>query len=132
MHQTLFESDTISLNFHKTERLLELIWKRNPSSPEFREIYTSALQFAQNHKISFFLSDMRNEGLIDLENLKWLETEIIPSAIKIGVKRIAMVSEDTFYSTLYAEILKKKLEKSTIHVRIMADKSEAMAWILTS
>jgi hypothetical protein len=132
MHQTLFESDTISLNYLKTERLLELIWKKNPSSTEFREIFTSALQFAQSHKISFFLSDMRNEGLIDLNNLKWLESEIIPAAIKIGIKKIAMVSEETFYSTLYAEIIKKKLENSPIQVRILAVRNEATDWLLTS
>jgi hypothetical protein len=130
MHQILFESDTISLNFFKTERLLELVWKKNPTSAEFRDIYTSAIQFAQKNKISFFLSDMRNEGLIDMKNLKWLEKEIIPAAIKIGIKKIAMVSEDTFYSTLYAEMLKKKLENSTIQVRIHSDKTEAKAWIL--
>jgi hypothetical protein len=132
MHQILFESDTISLNFFKIERLLELVWKKNPTSTEFRDIFTSAIQFAQKNKISFFLSDMRNEGLIDMKNLKWLEKEIIPAAIKIGVKKIAMVSEDTFYSTLYAEMLKKKLENSTIQVRILGDKAEAKAWILGS
>jgi hypothetical protein len=132
MHQTLFESDTISLNFFKTERLLELIWKKRPSSDEFRDIYTSAIQFAQNHKISFFLSDMRNEGLIDMQNLKWLEKEVIPAAIKIGIKRIAMVSEETFYSNLYAEMLKKKLENTTIQVRILGDINEAKAWLLAS
>jgi len=132
MHQTLFESDTISLNFFKTDHLLELVWKKNPTTEEFRDIYTSAIQFAQKNKISFFLSDMRNEGLIDMKNLKWLEKEIIPAAIKVGVKKIAMVSEESFYSTLYAEMLKKKLENSTIQVRILSDKVEAKAWILSN
>jgi hypothetical protein len=132
MEQTFFDSDVIMLNFYKTERLIELLWKKNPSSEEFRNGYNTAAQYAQNHKVSCFLSDMRNEGLIDMANIKWLENEIIPLAIKLGIKKIALVSEETFYSTLYAETLKKKLESSSMQVRILSDINEAKSWLLAN
>ncbi len=132
MEQTFFESEAIILNYYKSERLVELLWKRTPTSDEFRDAYTLAAQYAQNHKVSCFLSDMRNEGIIDMSNIKWLESEIIPAAIKLGIKKIALVSEETFYSTLYAETLKKKLENSSMQVRILSDISEAKAWLIAN
>jgi hypothetical protein len=132
MHQEIFESETFSLNYYKTERLIELIWKKNPRSDEFRTAYDAANLFAQSHKTLFFLSDMRKEGLTNMDDLKWLVKEIIPAAIKVGVKRIALVSEENFYSALYAETLKKKLENSLIQVRIFADVIEAKAWLMTN
>jgi hypothetical protein len=130
MYQSLSETDTLSLNYYKTERMVELIWKKSPSSAEFREVYKSAVQFASNHKVALFLSDMRNEGLINMEDLKWLENEIIPSAFKIGVSKIALITEESFYSILYAETLKKKLENPAMQVKILSDPTEAKTWLL--
>ena len=131
MGDIIYNSDIVDLTYSKSDLLVELIWKQNTSSEEFRALYTFAVNFATKNKVKYFLSDMRNEGLISLEDVKWLTSEVISKAQDFGIKKIALVNEDDIiFSTIYAESVKKKLEKSAINVQIFNDTASARAWLL--
>jgi hypothetical protein len=130
MNEILYESDIVSLIYFKPEQLVELVWKKSPNSAEFRSTYSAAIDFAKKCKTPFFLSDIRNEGPVLMEDLKWLEKEVIVRAVDFGVKKVALVSDNTLYSNLYAETIKKKFDNSPIKVNIFEDFASAKAWLL--
>jgi len=131
MGENIYNSDIVDLTYSKSEQLAELVWKQNTSSEEFRNIYTFAVNFANKNKVQYFLSDMRNEGLVSLDDVKWLTNEVISKAQDFGIKKIALVNEDDIiFSTIYAESVKKKLENTAINVQIFNDSISARAWLL--
>jgi hypothetical protein len=74
---------------------------------------------------------MRNEGLIKMDDMKWLESEVLKRAIEHKLKKIALVFDDIIFSTVYAETIKKKLRNSPIQVRFYSDISAARAWLIS-
>jgi hypothetical protein len=131
MGEFIYNSEFVDLTYSKSDLLVELIWKQNTNSEEFRTIYSFAVNFATKNKVQYFLSDMRNEGVVSLEDVKWLTKEVIAKAQDFGIKKIALVNEDDMiFSTIYAESVKKKLEKSAIHVQIFNDPISARSWLL--
>jgi hypothetical protein len=46
------------------------------------------------------------------------------------VLKIALVSEDTIFSNIYAETIKRKFRESPIEVGIFQDIASAKAWLL--
>jgi hypothetical protein len=131
MAEIIYNSEIVDLIYSKPELLVELIWKQNTSSEEFRSIYTFAVNFASKNKVQYFLSDLRNEGVVSLEDVKWLTKDVISRANELGMKKIALVNEDDeIFSTIYAESVKKKLEKLAVHVQIFNDVISARSWLL--
>lgn len=85
-------------------------------------------QHAKN-KFTYFLSDIRNEGPVSYNNLVWIKKEIIPQAIKSGIKKIALVFDGDFFSKLYADSIKTALNESGILIDYFKNEIEAVNWI---
>lgn len=129
MEEKIYESDIVSWSYFKDECLAYITWKKNSDSDEYHNIFNSILEFSNKNKVKYVLSDMRKEGLVQTEDLKWLETEILNKADEHGVIKIALVSEDTIFSNVYAETIKRKLRESPIEVSIFQDITSAKAWL---
>ena len=130
MKEKIYESDIVSWSYFKEDCLAHITWKKNSDSVEYHNIFNSIREFSTKNLVKYVLSDMRKEGLVQTEDLKWLETEILNIANERGVIKIAMVSEDTIFSTVYAETIKRKLRESPIEVGIFQDVASAKAWLL--
>ncbi|MBA7704577.1 hypothetical protein ES703_113393 [subsurface metagenome] len=107
-----------------------MVWKKDTDSAEYRKTFQAIVEFAEKNKVNYVLSDMRKEGLVKTEDVKWLELEVLKKAIAYGVLKIALVAEDTVFSTIYAETVKRKLRESPIEVRIFGDVTSAKSWLL--
>jgi hypothetical protein len=130
MPKKYYESEIVSWSYFKEDFLAWITWKKNTDSAEYRNIFNSILEFSNKNKVKYVLSDMRKEGLVQTEDLKWLEAEILGKAVEHGVLKIALVSEDTIFSNIYAETIKRKFRESPIEVGIFQDIASAKAWLL--
>jgi hypothetical protein len=132
MSEIVFDTENAVMTYSKIDFSVELIWKKDITSEEFRQVYLKGLDFASKNKVFFFLSDIRNEGLVSLDDVKWLTREVIAKANNIGIKKIALVNEDDLiFSSIYAESLKKKIENYSIQVNVFSDISSARNWLLS-
>jgi hypothetical protein len=129
MDEILFNSDSIVLKYDKHQYLLELSWKKNVDSEEYKKLFNLIIKFSESNKIFYFLSDMRNQGVVRIQDVKWLELEVLRRAVEQKVKRIALVFNDIIFSTVYAETIKKKLRDSQVQVQFFSDISVARAWL---
>lgn len=131
MEEILYNSDIVSLSYDKTKFLLELHWKKNTNSEEYMEMFNKAIDCSKKNTILYFLSDMRNEGLIRTHDMKWLENEVLKRAIEQKIKKIALVFDDLIFSTVYAEAIKRKLQNSPIQVQFFSDIYSARTWLIS-
>lgn len=132
MSEIVFDSENAVMTYSNTDFAIELTWKNDINSEEFRQVYLTGLEFAAHNKVLYFLSDIRNEGIVPIEDVKWLTQEVIAKANSIGIKKIALVNEDELtFSSIYAESLKKKIENFSIQVNVFGDVSSARIWMLS-
>jgi hypothetical protein len=131
MEEILYNSEFASLSYNKTKYLLELIWKKNTNPEEYKIMFSKAIDFSKKNIILYFLSDMRNEGLITTSDMKWLEVEVIKRAIELKIKKIALVFDDLIFSNVYAETIKRKLQYSQIQIQFFSDINSARAWLIS-
>ena len=129
MQEALQNSEYASAIYDPTTRIVELVWKKDAGSEEYRKIFEAIVNFSDNNKIKSLLSDMRNEGLVRLEDVKWLEKEILARAVEYGLEKIALVVRESIFTTIYAEAIKKKLSNSPIKIQIFDRISEARSWL---
>jgi hypothetical protein len=129
MEELLFNSDIVELKFDKSRFLLELTWKKNTDSDDYKKLFNLIIEFSEKHKIHYFLSDMRNQGVVRTQDVKWLELEVLRRAVEQKLKKIALVFDDIIFSTVYAETIKKKLRDSQVQVQFFSDISVAKAWL---
>lgn len=130
MEEKLYDSEVVSWTYSKEGQLAHITWKKSSDSSEYRNIFTSIIEFAGKNQVKYVLSDMRKQGPVQAEDLKWLELEVLKKAVEHGVCKIALVSEDTIFSTIYAETIKRKLSETPIDVSIFQEDMSAKAWLL--
>jgi hypothetical protein len=129
MEEILYDSQTVTVTYLRSEKLAQLRWKKEAETSEYRQMFQALVDFAKKNKIRFFISDMRLEGLVPLEDMKWLEEAVLKKAIELGVEKIALINEDTIFSTVYAETIKRKLMNSPVRVQLFSDIASARAWL---
>ena len=129
MQEALQNSEYASASYDPTTRIVELVWKKDAESEEYRKIFEDIVSFSNKKKIKSLLSDMRNQGLVRLDDVKWLEKEILSRAIEYGLEKIALVVKESIFSTIYAEAIKKKLSDSPVKIQIFDQIPEARLWL---
>ncbi len=125
----IYESSSASLVYDKPGRTIELKWKQGAYSDEYRELFSNLVEFARKNDVIYFISDLRSEGHVPVEDLQWLEVEVLEKVQELGIQRVALITEDTVFSTVYAETIKRKLNDKPTEVQIFDAPEPAYAWI---
>lgn len=129
MSKLLYESDFALLTILKGKKILILEWKKNAPLANYIEVFNNALEIVEKNKIEYFISDIRKEGAIKIENLFWLKKNFIPKAENLGILKIALILNFEIYSRIYADSIRKRLEKSRMIISFFEVYDEALAWI---
>jgi hypothetical protein len=129
MGTKIYESDYALLTNLSQDKILLLEWKKPSPADEYRKVFSKCMSFAAETKVHAFVSDMRHEGAIGIDNLKWLKKIVIPRAIELNVQFIALVINETLFTRIYADSIYKALEKSRIKVNFFFNEEDAFSWV---
>jgi hypothetical protein len=70
------------------------MWKGPLTSTQYRSVFNKCIDFLRHYNTPNWISDLTQQGQIDIEDQKWMFSEIIPAAVENGLKRIAVVRTD--------------------------------------
>jgi hypothetical protein len=125
----ILDTDFAMLTYFPDEYFLQLKWKKQPDSKVYRQTFQQVLRTIQEDNIAFFVSDISQSGLVDPDDLVWLNTEIIPPAIKAGLRKIALVMDPDIFKQYYISRIAEEAEKGGIFLKIFDDYQEAIGWL---
>lgn len=131
MNKIIYTSEYASIGYDKTSQVVELVWKQDADSEEYRKIFKAILDFSDSTKVKSLLSDMRQQGLVRHEDVRWLDKEILTKAVERQLERIALVIRESIFSSVYADAIKKKLQDTPIQLQIFDDISAAKSWLIS-
>lgn len=130
MEKVIYDSDLVTVNYFSEEKLIKVQWNSETDSFEYRKMFQAIVEFAKDKKVKYIISDIRREGLVSIDNVKWLEEEVLKKAIKFGIEKIALICDENIFASVYADTVKRKLLNSPIKVQLFSDLASAKNWLV--
>ena len=131
--QTVLENEYARVFYDAFSNAAGIIWKREVSSEEYREMFIKNLEIFRSYKTPFWISDMRNVGPVSAEDQQWLIESIIPEAMEYGLKKIAMVIKPENIDErqkVYMEKLLQIFKANGVESSFFIDMEKGRNWLL--
>ncbi|PLX22730.1 MAG: hypothetical protein C0599_05740 [Salinivirgaceae bacterium] len=128
MSKVFYDSEVVELSYEAELRLGKVRWKKKGTTEEYRDAFIRMLDYAKTSPIENFLSDIRNQGVVSPENRKWFEAEMLPKAIKAGLKRAGSVFDGNAFKKYYMNMIIKVSGKFGLPLKLFNTEEEAIEW----
>ena len=130
-HQFLLNEAYGEVFFDATMDVMGVRWHRAVDSMEYRKVLNCALDFMKEQKAPNWLLDLTKRGEVSSEDQTWVLTDVLPTTFKLGLKRLAVVSETELNSATHKfhETNSAVLEKYGIKVLTFKSSYEAQLWL---
>jgi predicted transcriptional regulator with HTH domain len=106
-----------------------LVWNGSPSPEEYKLTFLSMLEFGKLYPVDSMLSDISRQGVINPENRKWFEKEMMPRAVAAGLMRAAIVTNGNSFKLYYINIILSSVRKFPIVTKLFKSQKEAFDWL---
>lgn len=122
------DNEYAEVSYDPDLKMGKIIWKKKTPTEEYRQAFTTLLEFSKTHEVDNFLSDIRNQGVVAPENRKWFESEMLPKAVKAGLKRAGSVFDGNVFKKYYMNMIIKVSNKFGMPLKLFNTEAEAMEW----
>lgn len=130
-HVSFIDNEHVVAVYYKEKKLMHLIWKQRTIGKNYRNTFLECINYAKKNLSTFFISDIRNQGIVGPEDRKWFETVALPGAIECGLKKSAVVFEGNVFKMYYINMILQHGAKKGIPMKFFKDLTQAKDWLLT-
>ncbi|MBI9054808.1 MAG: STAS/SEC14 domain-containing protein [Bacteroidales bacterium] len=129
MKKVIQDADYAEISYDSELKLGKIRWKRKTSTEEYQYSFITLLGFAKENQIEIFLSDIRDQQVVAPDNKRWLETEMLPKAMDVGLKRAGVIFDGNVFKKYYINMIIKVTNKFGLPMKVFNTEEEAMAWV---
>jgi hypothetical protein len=126
----ILDKDYALVTFIRKYKLGKIIWRRKPLTSEYRNSFHKLLDYTQVEPVEYFFSDMTNQGVISHDDREWFANQMLPMAIKAGLKRAAVLLDGNVIKTYYMNLLIVTSSRFGLPLRVFNNEEKAMEWLL--
>lgn len=127
----IMEEDYVKVYYDKEKELGKVVWFGIADRDQYRKPFMKLLEWAKNgHKVTRFLSDTREQGIVNPENRKWFEQEMVPAAMEAGLKRAAAISGGNVFKRYYLNMILSAINKFNMPFKIFSDEESAVEFLM--
>lgn len=132
----LFEHGEGTIHFDPTIPCTVYHTKGYMTSEDYRIFTLGHLKVFEEQKIIYpnlcgILSDTRQQDMVDVEDLEWLQNEWMPKAKTVGVRLIAMMVSDNVFGQFGVEDFVENTQEDIIQVPMFNNLEKARHWLQT-
>lgn len=99
--------------FHNPEtKIMFFRWKQRTIGQPYREAFLKGVEYGQTHPTRYFMSDIRNQGIVGPEDRKWFEEVAIPKAIEQGVRKVGIIFDGNVFKEYYLNNIMTRLKNA--------------------
>ncbi len=119
--QVYYESDVAIIWFDAADCISTLVWKRKPTSDEYKEVLQRNLDIFRNYKCYGCLADVRNLGWVPQTDREWFVRNILSEAEELGVQKIIILhdeedgKDDQYFAMMQEELAKHGVQFAHTH-----------------
>ncbi len=107
---TLFESAYVAISWESDINALLFQYKQFVKGEPWRQAMDKLIELATRKQATSWLVDMRAQKVFDEDDERYLQKQLMPRFLKIGLRRIAIVMSDTAIARLGANRVVREAE----------------------
>jgi len=131
METVLFDEGYVRVIYDDEMKLGKVVWSGNPDNEQYKKPFLALLEHAKNgYPVLRFLSDTRGQGIVNPENRKWFEKEMVPAALDKGLKRAAVISGGNAFKLYYLNMILSAVNKFDMPFKIFKDEEKAIDFLM--
>lgn len=129
--QLFYDQDAARLYYDGNQNIIVIKWNRSPSGNEFRQVFHAVLSSLNVYHSPGWISDVREQGMINESDQAWLVQTILPQLASCGLRFVAMVGNDQTSRSEYFKKLQAACDLYAVTLRYFDDFDAARAWMET-
>lgn len=127
--EALFTNSSCKIFYENDNRYFHIKWVGFPRSIDFREACNTVIDLMAKYKSGKLLTDNRDAKVFSVSDQKWLNSEWLPNAIKVGYYCSAtLTNDDVFVNTAVKNIANKRDQK-IVKTKLFTNEDEAIDWL---
>ena len=129
---TIHDTEYVTVSFDEEHKIMEVKWKdANFTSEQYRETFEKAIEFAQNTKADFFISDIVKQRVVNPNDRKWFEESAIPRAAATGLIKAGIILGANPFKRYYFNHIMKKVGNVNLPFKAFKNREDAVKWFLS-
>ncbi|MCZ8070159.1 MAG: sensor histidine kinase [Bacteroidota bacterium] len=129
--QVFLENEAAQLFFDAELNTTVIVWKRKITSAEYRTVFDAILQTLRTYHSPGWIADLRKQGQVEVEDQIWFVNNVLPEAVRLGLKRIVTVGFRDPSRSVYYERMKAVTAELGIDLYACDTLEEARALVQT-
>ena len=130
MKNVLYNNEFAEVSYETDLNLGKIIWKKKPTFEAYQSAFLTLIEHSkEKQKVESVMTDTRNQGVVSPEFRKWLVSECLPLAVKLGLKRVAVVFDGGVFKQYYLNMILKVINKFGAPMKLFKTDEEALNWI---
>lgn len=129
MIKEVFNAPYATVTYNTEKRFMLLVWNGSPNTEEYKQPFLTMISYGKQYPVDSMLSDISNQGIINPENRKWFEKEMMPQAVSAGLKRAAIVTSGNAFKLYYINLILSAVNKFPIVTKLFNKREEAITWL---
>jgi len=128
----LFNNGIAIVHFYPELKLLKVSWSQKMAldSEAYRKPFLFCLQYAESNSCVFFMSDIREQGVVPVTEKQWFRDVVFPKAASLGVKFGAVITSTNVFKTYYMNAIIKFGNVFNLPVKTFNDEKKALDWLI--
>ncbi|XDD47507.1 methyl-accepting chemotaxis protein [Leptospira sp. WS39.C2] len=129
-HRIEYSSEIGDIYYVPNHHLIEVVWKPNYSDEGYKTILLKALEVIEKWKISKWLADTRQIGLVSKLGQEWVNVEWFPKASNSTLRKMAVVLPESALSAISIE--DTTLKTGLVEMKSVPNMESAWKWLTSS
>jgi two-component sensor histidine kinase len=127
--QICFNSDYGTIFYNARNNMAGMVWKKQPTSEQYRVMFHKCYDIVRLYGTPYWISDIRKQGIIPVDDQKWMVESILIEAIQNGLKRIAGIYDPEQQNEDYRNRIKAPAHKLGVEIDFFTSRKDAEGWI---
>lgn len=127
--QICMSNDCATVFYNARINALGVIWKSQATSEQYRQVFIKSLEMMMLYNAPYWISDMRKQGTIIVEDQQWMFKEIFPTAVQHGMRKGVCIYDPSQHNDDYREQLKITSLKQGMEILFFKSFQAAEEWI---
>ncbi|MCG6148319.1 methyl-accepting chemotaxis protein [Leptospira levettii] len=126
-HRIEYSSEIGDIYYVPNHHLIEVVWKPDYSDEGYKSILLKALEIIDKWKISKWLADTRQIGLVSKSGQDWVNLEWFPKASNSTLRKMAVVLPESALSAISIE--DTTLKTGLVEMKSVPNMEAAWKWL---
>ena len=125
------EAPQAVISYFADKSIGKIDWKGSCTSQQYRDTFSYLLEQQGKLGLIRYLSDIREQAVISIDDRKWFETVALPKAIEQGLKAAAVVFNGNVFKKYYFNVIMQSSKKYGLPIKLFNDEQSAQDWLMT-